>query len=158
KGCDVKLNPDRSSGRFVAGANPLLVVSYESSCEAHATDDGGSVVFEEAGGQLVFRGFQPGLQVGDCIVLKDAEADRLACLTGHMGQGLMETGIARMNFALAADNRIKMSLDMLIMAEDSNGAYGSNVVTCTDKFKYFEFSKLAPGPRKDTVTAAASYA
>src|SRR5436190_21269058 len=38
RGCDVKLSADRHSGRFVAGSNPLLVVNYESGCEAHATD------------------------------------------------------------------------------------------------------------------------
>jgi len=157
QGCDVTLNPDHISGRFLAGGNPLLVVNYESGCEAHVTDNGGAVVFEQVDGQFLFRGFQPGLQVGECVVLKDAQQDRLVCLTGHVGQGILETGVARMNFAQGAKG-IRQSLDMLVMAEDTNGAYGSNVVTCTHKFKYFEFSKLAAGPRKDTVTAQASYA
>src|SRR5450631_1119932 len=46
RGCDVKLSADRYSGRFIAAGNPLLVVNYESECEAHATDNGGSIVFE----------------------------------------------------------------------------------------------------------------
>jgi len=158
RACDVKLNADRFSGRFVAGGNSLLIVNYESGCEAHATDNGGAVVFEQTGGLLLFGGFQPGMQVGDCIVLKETQQDRLVCITGHMGQGIMETGVALMGFAQGADRRIKMSLDMLVSAEDSNGAFGSNVVTCKERSKYFELSKLAPGPRPGTVTAEASYA
>ena len=158
RACDVKLNADRFSGRFVAGGNTLLVVNYESGCEAHATDNGGAAVFEQAGGLLMFGGFQPGLQVNDCIVLKETQADRLVCITGHMGQGIMETGVALMGFAQGPDRRIRMSLDMLVSAEDSSGAFGSNVVTCKEKSKYFELAKLAPGPRPGTVTALASYA
>jgi len=158
RACDVKLNADRFSGRFVAGGNPLLVVNYESGCEAHVTDNGGSVVFEQVGDAFVFRGLQPGMQAGDCIVLKEAQQDRLVCITGHMGQGIMETGVALMGFAQGPDRRITMSLTMLVSAEDSNGAFGSNVVTCKERSKYFELSKLAPGPRPGTVTAEASYA
>ena len=46
RGCDVKLSADRYSGQFIAAGNPLLVVNYESGCEAHATDNGGAAVFE----------------------------------------------------------------------------------------------------------------
>src|SRR5689334_7183019 len=41
RGCEVTLNGDRNRGKFIAGANPLLVASYESPCESHATEDGG---------------------------------------------------------------------------------------------------------------------
>ncbi len=76
-----------------------------------------------------------------------------------MGQGILESGIALMSFMQGGKKGIKMSLDMLMMSEDSNGAYGSNVVTCNERPpKYFELSKLAKGPRKDTVTVEASYA
>src|SRR5437879_78395 len=55
RGCDVKLTADRYRGRFVAGGNPLLLVNYESGCEAHATDNGGSIVFEQRGGKTILR-------------------------------------------------------------------------------------------------------
>src|SRR5437868_122744 len=55
RGCDVKLTADRHSGRFVASGNPLLVVNYESGCEAHATDNGGAIVFERTSDKMVFR-------------------------------------------------------------------------------------------------------
>src|ERR1700760_2902427 len=37
RGCGVTLNEDRYSGKFLASGNPLLVVNYDSGCEAHAT-------------------------------------------------------------------------------------------------------------------------
>ena len=43
-------------------------------------------------------------------------------------------------------------------AEDSEGAYGANTVTCKDQFKVFDVSKLAAGPRPKTVTVEADYA
>ena len=159
RGCDVTLTADRYRGKFVASANPLLVVAYESGCEAHVTDDGGEAVFEQIGGRYAFRGFQPGMQTKDCVTLaSDARPDRLVCLTGHMGQGLLETGVARMTFTRGAANHIGMSLSLLLTAEDSIGAYGANVVTCNEPSKYFEVSKIRAGPRRDTVTVDASYA
>jgi hypothetical protein len=158
RGCDVTLSGDRFAGRFVASANPLLIASYQSGCESHATDDGGSIVFEQVGGSYLFKSFQPGKQAGDCVVLTEAPQDRLVCRTGHMGQGILETGVALMNFAAAAGGRITLSLDMLLMAEDSIGAYGANVVTCKARLKYFGVSKLSAGPRKGTVSVEAGYA
>ena len=157
--CDVTLSADRYRGRFVASANPLLVAAYDSGCEAHVTDNGGEAVFEQVGGTYIFRGFQPGMQTKNCVTLaSDAGLDRLVCLTGHMGQGELETGVARMGFAQDTAKRISMSLDLLLTAEDSIGAYGANVVTCKEPLKYFEVSKIRAGPRRDTVTVDASYA
>ena len=159
RGCDVTLT-DRYGGRFIAAGNPLLVVNYDSGCEAHATDDGGSVVFEQVGSKYVFRGFQPGERVNDCITTaKDAQQDVMACLTGHMGQGILESGVALMNFAVGAGGGIRVSTEMLLRAEDSTGAYGANTVTCKEHPpKYFELSKLAAGPRPMTVSVDASFA
>jgi hypothetical protein len=156
RACDVTLTGDHTRGRFVASGNPLLVVAYESECEAHATDNGGSVVFEQAGGAWVFKGYQPGMQAGDCVtVAKDAQ-DMLVCLTGHMGQGIMETGVALMNFAPSAKG-IVLSMDMLLRAEDSTGAFGANTVTCKARPpKYVELDKLKAGPM--TVSLNASWA
>src|SRR4051812_24255570 len=62
KACDVKLAGDRYSGRFTASDNPVLVVAYESGCEAHATDSGGAILFELSGDKYVFKSYQPGSQ------------------------------------------------------------------------------------------------
>jgi hypothetical protein len=158
--CDVTLTKNRYSGKFVASGNPLLVVTYESGCEAHATDNGGSVVYEQIGGRYVFRGYQPGAQANDCVtVAKDTRQDLLICPTGHMGQGILETGVAQMAFTPKPGKRIGMTHDMLLMAEDSIGAHGSNVVTCAaPPPKYFDLTKLRAGPRPMTVTVDASFA
>ena len=159
RGCDVTLNPDRTNGKFLASSNPLLVVNYDSGCESHATENGGVAVFEQAGGKSVFRGFVPGGRVNECVTLpKMAQQDYLVCLNGHMGQGVLESSVALMNFTEDAGKRIKIADDVLLMAEDATGAFGANVVTCKEHFKYFELSELAAGPRPATVVVDASYA
>lgn len=159
-GCDVKLLKERFSGRFVAAGNPLLVINYESGCEARANDNGGAVVFELAGGKYSFVGFQPGSRVNECIVVPRGERqDSLVCLTGHMGQGYLEGGVAQMSFTRDYGKGISISHDFLLTATDSVGAHGSNVVICKKKPPaYFELSKLAAGPRKETVALEATYA
>jgi len=158
--CEVKLLKDRFTGKFVGSGNPLLVVNYESGCEARATDDGGAVVFELAGGKYSFVGFQPGVRVNECIVVpRNERQDSLVCLTGHMGQGFLEGGVAQMSFARDYGKGISISQKFLLTATDSTGAYGSNVVTCKKKQpKYFKLSKLGAGPRRETVAVDASYA
>ena len=47
RACDVKLGKERYGGKFLAAGTGLLVIGYESGCEPHATDFGGSVVFEQ---------------------------------------------------------------------------------------------------------------
>jgi len=157
--CDVTLKADRSNGKFLASGNPLLVVNYDSGCESHATENGGVAVFEQAGGKNVFRGFVPGERVNECVTLpKTAREDSLVCLNGHMGQGVLESSVALMNFSEDAGKRIKIADDVLLTAEDATGAFGANVVTCKEHFKYFELSELAAGPRPATVVVDASYA
>jgi hypothetical protein len=159
-GCDVKLLGDRFSGKFVAAGNPLLVINYESDCESRANDDGGAVVFELIKGYYSFVGFQPGARVNECVVVPRGERqDSLVCLTGHMGQGYLEGGVAQMSFARDYGKGISIKYDFLLRATDSTGAYGANVVTCKKKPpKYFELSKLAAGARKETVVVDATFA
>lgn len=159
RSCDVKLTAGRYSGKFLASGNSLLVVSYESECEPHATDFGGAALFEQVGSTYRFRGFQPGMPGTDCVTLARSEReDVLVCLTGHMGQGDLETGVAQVVFAEGPGKRLTMSLDFLVTAEDTIGAYGSNVVDCYGQPKYFGLSKLNAGPQPNTVTLEASYA
>jgi hypothetical protein len=158
RACDGKLTEDRYSGRFIASGNPLLVVNYESGCETHATDDGGAIVFEQSGGNAIFRGFGPGSRVNDCAVLRGERQDQLACLTGHMGQGILESGVAQMVFTEGTSKDISIATDMLVTAEDSSGAFGANVVTCKEGQKYFELSDIKAGPRPQTVIVKAGYA
>lgn len=160
RNCDVKLLGDRFSGKFIAAGNPLLVVNYDSGCEARANDDGGSAVFELVKGSYGFVGFQPGMRVNDCVAVPRGEKqDALVCLTGHIGQGFLEGGVAQLAFARDYGKGIGIKYDFLLRATDSTGAYGANVVTCKKKPpKYFELSKLAAGPRKETVAFDATWA
>ena len=159
RACDVKLTGDRYGGRFMASGNSLLVVNYESGCEPHATDNGGSVVFEQSGGKTIFRSFQPGSQVNDCITLaKSAQQDWLMCITGHIGQGNLETGVAEFVFTQDYSRNVGISPDFLITAADSIRAYGANVVSCKERSKYFEVSDIKAGPRPQTVTVMVRHA
>jgi hypothetical protein len=157
--CDVTLTAGRYSGKFLASRNQLLVVNYLSGCEAHATDNGGSLVFERSGRAYAFRGFEPGSRVDGCVTsAKDERQQLLICLTGHAGQGIVESGVALMQFERDADGHIDLSFDMLLMAENTTSEYGTNVVTCADQLKYFDVSKLAAGPRPATVIVDTTYA
>ena len=159
RACDVKLGPDRYGGKFLAAGSSLLVVNYESGCEPHATDFGGAVVFEQSGGGVVFKGYQPGYRVNDCVVIARSETqDRLICVTGHMGQGHLESGLAEMVFAQDFSKGIKLSFDFFLTAEDSSGAYGSNTVSCKEPTKYFGLAKPGAGPRPGTVAVDITYA
>jgi hypothetical protein len=159
KACDVKLGTERYSGKFLAAGRTIVVISYESGCEAHVNDFGGSVVFEQTGGATAFKGYRPGYRANECITIARNETrDRLVCLTGHMGQGHLESGVAEMVFSQDFSKGIKLSFDFFVTAEDSSGAYGSNTVSCKKTSQYFSLSKLGAGPRPDTVAVTIDYA
>ncbi|WP_143278333.1 hypothetical protein [Bradyrhizobium sp. UFLA03-84] len=159
RACDVKLTKERYAGRFLAAGNALLVVDYESECEPHATDFGGVALFEQDGKTTRFMRFLPGAQGHDCIVVpKDAQQDALVCTVGHMGQGILESAVARMEFASKSGKRIEITPDFLLRAEDAVSAYGANVVMCNEGPKYFGLSNLAAGPRRNTVAVDVDYA
>lgn len=160
RNCDVKLSPARYSGKFAGGGRTLLVVSYQSGCEPHAENFGGAVLFEQTGGKPVFSRFLPGSQTNDCVVLpRGAQRDILVCLTGFMGQGVIEGGVAQMVFTHEYDGRIKITHDFLMTTEDTTSAWGANVVTCKEPPpKYFGVSKLSAGPGPNAVTVTLAYA
>lgn len=160
RGCDVKLMPARHVGKFAGGGRTLLVASYSSDCEPHATNFGGAVVYEQAGGKYLFRAFVRGSQTNDCVVLpKNGQQDILVCITGYMGQGHLESGVAQMVFTQDYSRTISIAPDYLMTAEDSSAAYGANVVTCKEPPpKYFGVSRLGAGPRPDTVAVSVEYA
>lgn len=158
KACDVKLIGERYSGKFIAAGEPILVVSYESACESHATDSGGAVVFVLSGDKYAFNGFQPGSQANECAAINDARQDLLICITGHIGQGILESGVAQMVFARSYGGEISVSPDFLLTAEDTIGAHGANIVACKERLKYFGVSKLGAGPRPKTIAVKLEYA
>ena len=157
--CDVKLGEDRYSGRFLTADSTLLIVGYDSGCEPHANESGGSVVFEQSGGATTFKGYQPGYRVNECVVIARNETrDRLVCLTGYMGQGYLESGVAEMVFTRDSNGDTELAYDFLVRAVDSIGAHGSNTVRCKERSKYFSLAKLGAGPRPGTVAVDIGHA
>src|SRR5690606_17410808 len=76
--CSVELEGTRFTGRFVSSLTTVLVAGYTSDCEPHATEWGGSVVFEREGNQFLFKGYRPGLRPRECISIpKSTQQDRL---------------------------------------------------------------------------------
>ena len=143
--CDVKLQPDRHGGKFLADGTTLLVVNYESGCEPHATNFGGAVVFEQKDGAISFRGYQPGFQANDCIVLaRNEKQDRLICITFYLGQGHLESGVAEMVFTQDFRRNVAVA-ELCLRADNSTGAYGANVVDCKETSVYSASPSSAPG-------------
>ena len=155
RACDVKLLPERYSGQVRRGGNPLLVVNYDSGCEPRANDDGGAVVFEQAARQIPFRRLSSrASRVNDCIVRAAGREAGIAGLPHRpYGPGLSRgrRGADGVRARLRQGHQ-HFEYDFLLRATDSTAAYGANVVTCKKKPpKYFELSKLAAGPRQETV-------
>lgn len=97
--------------------------------------------------------------MNNCITLAQNEKqDRLICITGHLGQGHLESGVAEMVFTQDFSKAIDVSLNFFATAEDATGAYGSNVVACKETSVYFGFAKLGAGPGRDTVAVDIDYA
>lgn len=157
KACDVVLGADRYRGRFIAGRT-ILIAGYGSKCEAHVNEFGGAVLFDQTGGGIAFKGYQPGYAPHDCIVLAGSDKDRLICLTGHMGQGHLESGVAELLFPQDYSKNINLSYDFFAMADDATNDHGANTVDCKEGEKYFDLSKLAAGPQRDTVLVDIAYA
>ena len=156
--CNVKLNEDRYTGRYI-GSQELLVVRYESDCEAHSNDFGGSIIFERVGGGYAFRGYQPGIVFSECASIpRGPRQDRLICLTGHMGQGQLEASVSEVVFRRRVLSSIRASLDILLTATDTEGAYGTNKVECNATRILFGLSNIERGPTADTVHVSATYA
>ena len=156
RGCNVKLSADRYSGRFIAAGNPLLVVNYESGCEAHATDNGGAAVFEQSDGKTIFRGFAPGSQANDCVIAEERAAGSAGCLTGHIGQGILEGGVAQIALTQDYSKDISISTRTSCSRPKIPPAPMAPMSSPARKArKYFELSEIKAGPRPQTVTVKA---
>lgn len=158
KSCDVNLTGEGGEGRFLGGTRVILIAVYHSDCESHATNWGGSLVFEKSGGKLTFHGYLPALAFSGCLTLsKPDSADRLACVTGWMGQGYQSETIIEVTFA-EAGGKVTASFVDLVSAGKNEDALGTNTVQCGKAENHFSFGELSPGPRPDTVAFEMSYA
>ena len=156
--CTVTLSGDRWIGRFMS-SQTILLARYESDCETHASDNGGSIVFEQRGESWAFNSYQPGEVFVECATVpRGAHQDRLVCTTGHMGQGFLEATISEVVFTRDVSKAISMSPDVLVSATDSVGAYGVNTVECKEQRALFSFSEIERGSAPDTVLVTVEYA
>ena len=159
--CNVGFTGRSYRGRFVDASRVFVLADYDSECESHATEFGGSAVFEKVGDSFVFRAYQPSYRLNECVVAPGALRDRLICISSHNGYGQVTTMIAE--YVLRASGKsISLSHDRLADASDNSGAYGLNRVYCGNQpasaLERLGFSKLALGPTPGTVTAELTYA
>ena len=159
--CSVGFTGRSYRGRFMDASRVFLLADYESGCESHATEFGGSAVFEKVGDSFVFRAYQPSYRLNECVVAAGATRDRLVCISSHNGYGQVATTIAE--YVLRASGKsISVSHDNLADASDNSGAYGLNRVYCGNQpdspLDQLGFSKLGLGPAPGTVTAELTYA
>ncbi|HQR19565.1 MAG TPA: DnaJ domain-containing protein [Burkholderiaceae bacterium] len=155
--CDVRLKGPRIEGHFLSPDSTILLVSYLSDCEPHATNWGGSLLFEKRGASIVFKGYHRGIVVTDCTSIVGPGRERLLCATGGMGQGHASTHIAEIVFTQKADGKVEISGDHVISALDSSGAYGANRVECNATLKLIDLASPKPGPVPNTVLVKARY-
>lgn len=159
--CNVKFTGKVYAGGFIASSGNIAVADYQSDCESHATEFGGSAVFEQIGDGLVFRSFQPGYRTDDCLVIRTSgENDKLVCILSDTGQGQTMSVISELVFARPTSKGIRVSYNHLATASSNSAAYGLNRVYCggDGDFVNLGLSKLAPGPTAGTVTAELEYA
>ena len=159
--CNVKFTGKSYAGRFIASSDDIVVADYQSDCESHATEFGGSVLFEKIGGGLVFKSFQPGYRTNDCLVIHTSvENDKLVCILSGNGQGQTVSVISELVFARPTPKGVRVSYNHLASASSNSAAYGLNRVYCDGDgdFVNLSLSKLAPGPTTGTITAELEYA
>jgi hypothetical protein len=157
--CDVDVsNSQPVAGRFLAAGSVLVIVGYGSGCEPHASNWGGSLLFERTAGGYAFKDYLPGLVTDQCIVAAagGGQADRLICRSGSMHQGYAGSFVSEV---VLSSNKGKVSFDLkpLFAAESSEGAYETETVDCrkSDQEQFFGLSdlRLAPGGQALTVRA-----
>ena len=90
-------------------------------CKSRANDDGGTVVFEQVKGTTVLSASSRGSGQRVHRGAAGREAGSLVCLTGHIGQGYLEGGVAQMR-SRATRQGVSIKYDFLLRATDSTGA------------------------------------
>ena len=135
-----------------------MIVGYGSGCEPHASNWGGSLLFERTAGGYAFKDYLPGLMTDQCIVAAagGGQADRLICRSSGMHQGHAGSFVSEV--ALSSNKgKVSFGLKPLFAAESSEDAYGAETVDCSKRGQeqLFELSdlRLAPGGQALTVRA-----
>lgn len=157
--CDLTLTDQKIEGNFLRGQSSQILAGYLSSCEPHAANFGGSVLFEKVNGSIVFKGYKPGNVFSGCASIPgDNGRDRLFCSAGGMGQGYLETGIFEVLLKRAKGGAVDISTVKLISAVDSVGALGANLINCRKGPQIFSVGSPKAGKSIGTIIFEAEYA
>lgn len=137
KSCNVSLTGPKIEGHFLSSKQKLLLVPYYSDCEPHASNWGGSLVFEQSGASFIFKGYQQGLVFSQCMIKIVSGKDRLICGGGFLGQGYLETTLYEVVFSGNSAEKMTLDYKILLSATDSAGARYFNQVDCTGGLQLF---------------------
>lgn len=160
RSCDIALTGEGGEGRFLGGDTVYLVAGYTSGCEPHASNWGGSLIFERGERRkLMFRGYQPGMAISGCLITaRSIGGDRLICTAGWMGQGYESETIGEVVLKTDAPDAVTAELQDLLLAGRSEDAVGVNAVECDKPVAFFHFAELTAGPSPETIALEAVYA
>jgi hypothetical protein len=120
------------TGHFVDPSSTVMVVGYDSPCEAHVNNFGGSLLFADEGKGFGFKGYQPGVTGDACLAVPQAGGvDKLVCQTSYMGQGVLESGIEEVEITRDVSASYAAAVRMVATATSTAGAYGGDTVDCS---------------------------
>jgi len=131
---------------------------YESGCEAHATDNGGAAVFEQSDGKTIFRGFAPGSHANDCRHREERAAGLAGLPHRHIGQGILEGGVAQMALTQDYSKDISISADFPPHRRKFHRRLWRQCRHLQGTLEIFRGLGHQAGTRPQTVSVKASYA
>jgi hypothetical protein len=161
--CSVQLTGKSYTGKLLASSAGIVVADYISACESHAMEFGGSVVLEQIGKALAFRGFVPAYRSHDCAVVpaSGGDHDSLICIMTHSGYGRTETSVSE--FVLARTSQKAIGISHVDIAHTSTMEAGENALTrvpCDGDqgFEKLGLRQLQAGPAAGTLMVELTYA
>jgi hypothetical protein len=158
KDCNVRLTSERIEGRFLDGDKTYLLAFYRSRCEPPIHHFGGGLIFEKAGGTLLFQGYRPGLVVTGCTTAMGGSRDRLICIGSWVDLGYETEMLGEVVFKREKTGAVVASFEELLSARRSEATRGANTVECDKPGTYFSFASITRGPAPETIAFDAVYA
>jgi len=156
--CDLTLTGQSIEGHFLTGRSSQILAGYHSNCEPHASNFGGSVLFEKVDGSLLFKGYKQGEIFTECTSISNGnDQDKLFCSAGSMFQGYIETGIFEVLLRRSIDGAIEIDTINLISAVDSFGALGANLVKCNKDLNLVSIGSAKAGKSVGTIIFEGEY-
>jgi hypothetical protein len=166
--CNIELDEKQDiEGRYIppiqgASDGTVRILGYQSDCEAHVTEWGGSLLFEKYLGQYVFRGYEPGLVTEECINMqgRNNKQERLFCIRGGLHQGEADTGLFEVKLSRDYSGNVHVNYsdeDTFLTGMEDAGQYGAPTVDCKARMKILSLDKLRTGPIQNSVALTITY-